>query len=80
MERAPFLVLLPFFCMVGACLQVAIGVSWLGCEVSPAISAVSILELATNSRIIVNLEMSRWCHSLWISLHSLKARVWPLLW
>ena len=56
------------------------GGSWLGCEVLPGISAVSILELATNSRIIVNLEMSRWCHSLWISLHSLKARVWPLLW
>ena len=36
----------PFICVMGACLQ---GGSWPGCEVIPAISAVSNLELATNS-------------------------------
>ena len=72
--------------------------SWLGCQVLPAICALSILELAANSgssrlsqasklhlsmqflssstqlALTVNLEVSRWCHSLWISF--LKTRVW----
>ena len=35
-----------FIIVTGACL---LGVSWLGCQVLPAIGAVSILELAANS-------------------------------
>ena len=71
----------PLLYLYGGCLSSrGHGCSWLGYKVFPAISAISILELATNSGSNVNLEMSRCCHSLRISLHFLKTRVWPLLW
>ena len=71
----------PFICMVGACLQGSIGAhGWVVRFYQPSVQSSTWSWPRKVKALSVNLEMSSWCYSLWISLYSLKARVWPLLW
>ena len=70
-----------FICVMGACLQGGMGAhGWVVRCFQPSVQSPSWSWLRIVEALNVNLEMSRWCHSLWISLHFLKTRVWPLLW
>ena len=70
-----------FIRMVGACLQGGMGAhGWVVRCFQPSVQSPSWSWLRIVEALNVNLEMSRWCLSLWISLHFLKTRVWPLLW
>ena len=70
----------PFICMVGACLQGGIVAhGWVVRFYQLSMQSSTWSWLRKVEALNVNLEMSRWCHSPWISLHFLKTRVWPLL-
>ena len=82
-ERAPFLVLLPFTLSVWwvPVFKGGMGVhGWVVRCFQPSVQSPSWSWLQIVEALNVNLEMSRWCLSVWISLHFLKTRVWPLLW
>ena len=63
----------PFMCVMGACLQGGMGAhGWFVRCFQPSVQSPSWSWLRIVEALNVNLEMSRWCHSLWISLHFWK--------
>ena len=69
-----------FICVMGACLQGGMGAhGWFVRFFQPSVQSPSWSWLRIVEALNVNLEMSRCCHSLWLSLHFLETRVWPLL-
>ena len=60
----------PFICVMGACLQGGMGAhGWFVRCFQPSVQSPSWSWLRIVEALNVNLEMSRWCHSMWISLH-----------